>query len=325
MLGENLAPEYHVVTGVRRTRRSRRILESRRHRDYRGRHRQEPLVCILGCPARDPVSDAARRARRGSQSSPGGPRTERDSAGRRDLQCHVLPGADDGASLEVSYPGLTLGSFARELRFTVYRGTNLIRMDAVAKTSEKWVVKKYDAGLGGFSTALTPRVTWRDTGGHPQRYAFGGVTNHSMVPLRAANRVLVAAGKTGSLAVFTPPHTYFFTREVDTNLATSGTQRRRGPLSRSASARPSVRRCNKTSTTSHCSTHRPARNSEWASTSTRAPSGPSDTAVRARLHHGDTFKPVNGYKTMVNHFHLRFTERVRATKPSTRPYRTLPR
>ena len=57
-------------------------------------------------------------------------------------------------------------------------------MDAVAKTNDKWVAYKYDAGLGGFSTALTPRVTWRDTGGHPQQYAFGGVTNQSMVPLK---------------------------------------------------------------------------------------------------------------------------------------------
>ena len=39
----------------------------------------------------------------------------------------------DGATLEVSYPGLTMGIFAGELRFTVYRGTNLIRMDAAAK------------------------------------------------------------------------------------------------------------------------------------------------------------------------------------------------
>jgi hypothetical protein len=29
--------------------------------------------------------------------------------------------------------------------------------------------------------------------------------------------------------------------------------------------------------------------------------------------HGDVFKPVPGYKTMVNHFHLRFTERLRAS------------
>ena len=41
--------------------------------------------------------------------------------------------------------------------------------------------------------------------------------------------------------------------------------------------------------------------------------------------HGDTFKPVAGYKTMVNHFHLRFTERVRAQARSIRRFRTSPR
>ena len=34
--------------------------------------------------------------------------------------------------------------------------------------------------------------------------------------------------------------------------------------------------------------------------------------------HGDTFKALPGYKTMVNHFHLRFTERLRAAGRSTR-------
>ena len=38
--------------------------------------------------------------------------------------------------------------------------------------------------------------------------------------------------------------------------------------------------------------------------------------------HGDEFKPVPGYKTFVNHFHLRFTERVRARARSTRRCRT---
>ena len=36
--------------------------------------------------------------------------------------------------------------------------------------------------------------------------------------MRAQNRVLVAEGKAGSVATFTPPHTFFFTREKDTNL-----------------------------------------------------------------------------------------------------------
>ena len=80
----------------------------------------------------------------------------------------------DGGSLAVTFPGMKLGIFDGNLRFTVYRGTNLIQMDAIAQTNEPSVAYKYDAGLKGFSTATMPRVTWRDTGGHPQQHQFGG-------------------------------------------------------------------------------------------------------------------------------------------------------
>ena len=66
----------------------------------------------------------------------------------------------------MTFPGLSMGIFSGDLRFTAYRGTNLLRMDALATTNEEWVAYKYEAGLKGFSTELTPRVTWRDTGGH---------------------------------------------------------------------------------------------------------------------------------------------------------------
>ena len=165
----------------------------------------EPIEFLAG---REP------RARFGGPTRPSCPRP----AGRR----------TDGASLEVSYPGLTLGSFAGELRFTVYRGTNLIRMDAVAKTSEKWVAYKYDAGLGGFSTALTPRVTWRDTGGHPQQYVQrdqpldGAAQGGEPCPRRGGEDRIA-----GGLRRRTPISS--LARSIPT-LATSGTQRRRGPL-----------------------------------------------------------------------------------------------
>jgi hypothetical protein len=45
--------------------------------------------------------------------------------------CAVRTG---GARLEVTFPGSTMGIFAGDLRFTVYRGTNLLRQEAIAKT-----------------------------------------------------------------------------------------------------------------------------------------------------------------------------------------------
>ena len=50
----------------------------------------------------------------------------------------------DGARLEVTFPGLSMGIFAGELRFTVYRGASLLRMEAIAKTEEDSVAYIYE-------------------------------------------------------------------------------------------------------------------------------------------------------------------------------------
>jgi hypothetical protein len=123
----------------------------------------------------------------------------------------------DGARIEVSYPGLTLGVFSGRLQFTVYKGTNLVRQEAIAKTDEPSVAYKYEAGLKGFSTD-TQRVRWRDTGGDWQKYEFGGTPNKSLVALRARNRIATVEGPGGSVAVFPPPHKFFFSRETEINL-----------------------------------------------------------------------------------------------------------
>ena len=65
----------------------------------------------------------------------------------------------DGATVEVTFPGLTMGIFAGDLRFTAYRGTNLLRMEALAKTTDEWIAYKYDGGLKGFSTASAVRTS----------------------------------------------------------------------------------------------------------------------------------------------------------------------
>ena len=321
LLGENLAPEYHVVTGVRRmTTQQADPLRAAGVEITQEVIDKNRWYAFWDAPLEIPPPPAP-GGRGGSSRVLGGPRTaseiRRADATFSVSSCRVKT---DGASLEVSYPGLTMGIFAGDLRFTVYRGTNLIRMDAAAKTSENWVAYKYDGGLGGLTTALTPRVTWHDTGGHPQQYAFGGVRNESMVPLKAANRVLVAEGKNGSLAVFTPPHTYFFTREVDTNLGY--VWYRKDDAGRYAFG---IRQAEREEVQQYVDNF--ALFNAPSGTEQRmgvyfyaSPEGAEATRQSVLgFTHGDTFKPVAGYKTMVNHFHLRFTERVRATKSFDTP------
>ena len=85
----------------------------------------------------------------------------------------------NGARLEISFAGLTLGIFSGRLQFTVYRGTNLLRMEAIAKTEQDSVAYKYNAGLKGFSVASAPRVVWQDVARSWQKTEFGGSRNES--------------------------------------------------------------------------------------------------------------------------------------------------
>ena len=155
----------------------------------------------------------------GIANQPGLPRrTEeirRASAVYRTSSCEVKR---NGSRIEVSFPGLELGVFRGALQFTVYKGTALVRMETVASTKEPGVAYKYDAGLSGLAIDDRSRIVWRDLSNLTQEYRLGGRENEAAVPLRASNRLVAAEGRSGSVAAFPPPHTFFWTREVETNL-----------------------------------------------------------------------------------------------------------
>ena len=133
--------------------------------------------------------------------------------------------ATSGARLEVAFPGMRLGSFSGALVLTVYEGTNLIRVEAVASTDLPSVAYKYDLGLTGLDikgsavgSADGSRVVWRDIANKEHAYSLRGPANSDHVALRAANRVVVAETNGGAIAAFPPPHTFFWAREVEINV-----------------------------------------------------------------------------------------------------------
>jgi len=359
-LGQNLAPEYHVTTGVRRM--SEQQAEPLRAAgveltpDVIAKNRwyafwDAPLVMpdgpemraqraqraaatmgrdgvVAPAQAQGGQGQRGRGAQQGQQPAGrvlGPPRTpseiRRANATFQTTSCSVKT---DGESLAVTFPGLSMGIFSGSLRFTVYKGTNLVRMDAVAKTSEQWVAYKYEGGLKGFSTDLTPAVSWHDTGGHAQQHRFGGVVNETIVPLKAANRVLVAEGKGASLATFTPPHTFFFTREVDTNLGYVW-YRKDANGKFGIGIRQADREENPQYVENFALFNAPPETWQQMAVyfyANAAGAEPTRQAVLA-FTHDDQFKPVAGYKTFVNHFHLRFTERVRASGSFDTPMQDL--
>ncbi|HEX9365496.1 MAG TPA: hypothetical protein VF921_02655, partial [Vicinamibacterales bacterium] len=333
MLGRDLVPEYRVTSGVRRMSEQQaaplrdahveltpEVIEKNRWYAFW----DAPLVMPDGPEMREV------KAKNPGQTPPatrvlGPPRTPDEirhaTASFNTASCSVRT---DGASLDVTFPGLSMGIFSGSLRFTAYRGTNLLRMDAIARTGEPWVAYKYDAGLKGFTSDLTPRVVWHDTGGHPQRYELGGVTNDTIVPLKAANRILAAEGPGGSLAVFPPPHTFFFTREVDTNLGYVW-YRKDADGRFAVGIRQADREENPQYVENFALFNAPPGTWQHMGAYFFASADAGEAARQAALAftHGDAFKPLPGYKTMVNHFHLRFTERLRASGSLDTPMQDL--
>jgi hypothetical protein len=165
-LGRNLIPEFGVTTGVRRT--GHELPEA---------HRWDVFW--------DAPLNHAEEVRRASASY---------NADRMEVKT-------DGARLEVSFPGLSMGSFSGGLRITVYRGINLLRLEAVAKTDEPSVAYIYQAGLKGCSPGTLADKLWQGVGGEWHSARVSASDAGQVNVLRARNRVAVASGTVRSATI----------------------------------------------------------------------------------------------------------------------------
>ncbi len=233
----------------------------------------------------------------------------------------------EGSRLAIQFPGVTMGIFSGSLQFTVYRGTNLIREELIAKTEEPSVAYIYSGGLKGFSTALLSQVTWQDVGGNRQSCDFSGAVNQDLVPLRAKHRLAIAKGKSGSVAVFPQPHQFFFARELEINLGYVW-YRKDSASSFSLGVRqhPTEEGYNP-EWIKHVYALYNAPPGTWQRMSVYfyaqgADAAEVDAMERAVLAftHNDRYKELPGYKTMVTHFHTAFTEElIRSGSLDTQP------
>ncbi len=211
VLGRNLAPEFQVTSGRRRL----------------SEQQMAPLR-QLGVQFTQEVVDREKWNAfwDAPLMVPGAPKTNMDlprkpeEIRRATASYHATGCAvkTDGARLEVEFDGLEMGIFSGRLRYTAYKGTNLLRQEAIAKTEEPSVAYKYVAGLKGLSIGSDTRLIWRDVAREWQQYGFGGDVNNEPVAVKARNRLAIVETAGGSLAFLPPSHKFFFAREIETNL-----------------------------------------------------------------------------------------------------------
>lgn len=210
VLGKDLTPDFQITTGRRRISATELDILKKLHKDTPEAENEYKWNVFWDAPLEIP----------GLDSHLVGPGRTPDEVKRATVSfnssaCKVK---SNGDRVSVDFNGLTLGLFSGDLQFTAYKGSNLLRQEALAKTDAPDVAYIYKAGLKGFSIHPDTKLEWRDDAQEWQEYEFGGDTNQEPVDLQARNRLEILDAGPGSLAVFPSPHKFFFARENEVNL-----------------------------------------------------------------------------------------------------------
>jgi hypothetical protein len=323
VLGKDLTPEFQVTTGRRRMSKTEKDILVRLGQDTPENEERYKWNVFWDAPLEVPGLDASHLV---------GPARTTDEIKRATVSyksdaCAVKT---DGDRVTVTFNGLTLGLFAGDLEFTAYKGSNLLRQEAVASTQAKDVAFIYKAGLKGFALKDDTKLVWRDTSQVWQEEDFGGDVNEQPVNLQARNRVEILESGAGSLGIFPAPHKFFFARENEVNLGyvyyrkDSNSEFSLGVMQpekgegykpwgvsdevwrrRSSTARQQVLNYALYNAPPGTMQHMPVYY-YLSATGSHA----TDQAVLAYTH-DDTYKPVPGFKTVTGHFHLELNEMVR--------------
>jgi hypothetical protein len=323
VLGKDLQPEFQVTTGRRRMSKTEKDILVRLGQDTPEDEERYKWNVFWDAPLEVPGLDSSHLV--------GPARTEseikRATVSYKSDACKV---ETDGDRVTVTFNGLALGLFAGDLEFTAYKGSNLLRQEAVASTDAKDVAFIYKAGLKGFAIKDDSKVVWRDTSQVWQEQDFGGDANQGPVNVQARNRLEILESGTGSLGIFPAPHKFFFARENEVNLGyvyyrkDSAGEFSLGVMQpekgegykpwgvsdevwrhRSSTARSQLLNYALYNAPPGTMQHMPVYY-YLSATGSHA----TDEAV-LKYTHDDTYKPVPGFKTVTGHFHLELNEMVR--------------
>jgi hypothetical protein len=313
----NVVPDFRVVSGLRR-------ISNQQLAPLRGlgveltpavvdKYRWEPfwdapldLSTPSGRGGNPPPAE-------GVANSPGLPRKPeeitRASAVYRAVGCAVK---SEGVRIDVSFPGVQLGVFSGTLRFSMFKGTNLIQQEVLASTARPWVAYKYDAGLRNVPIAASSRVGWRDTGNAWKEYLLNGLVDQHDVALKTSGRIVVAdRGAAGSLALFPPPHNFFWAREIAVNLGYNF-YRKDSDKTFSLGIRQAEHE-DESENQANFALYSARPGSTQRLTVYLYPNADGGQATQAAalaFTHGDHYQPLAGYQVMNHHYHMDLGQRL---------------
>jgi len=217
-----------------------------------------------------------------------------------------------GAQTKIIVSDVKAGDFSGTLEITLYNGSPLLNVAAVISTQKDSVAIIYDAGLVS-KKPVWKEVFWSDTEDYLQASDIDATAASQDIAVKY--RTIIGESSEGSIAVFPPPHQYFYPLDNAYNLkyVWFGSNYRGmfpeygiGIRQDLMGDRRHVPWFNAPPTTQQCLNFFCLLSTE------------KDGKVLEKVKqftHGDSYKPLPGYNTMASHFHTEHIDDVLTHKP----------
>jgi hypothetical protein len=212
-----------------------------------------------------------------------------------------------GDRVEVRFGEMRMGVFTGTIAYIFYPGSRLVKQEAILTTSEPDVAYFYDTGVRASAAAdthaglvTTPQIAYYDTSGQLRTERANGPER---ISLAVRHRTLALRTAGGSIAVFPPPHQYFFARDFTTNLGYLWQSAFNGTVS------IGIRQWPDDNTSFYPWMNAPPGTQQRMSVFYLLSDGEPAAALSDVLRYtrGDHFQPLDGYKTIAPHWHFAYT------------------
>jgi len=205
------------------------------------------------------------------------------------------------------------GNFDGWLEITLYHVSPLLNMAAVMNTDEDAKVILYDAGLVSDSKAWN-EIFWANTEGYLHS-SLNTETNSNSENLAVKYRTIIGEGAGGSLAIFPPPHQYFYPLDNAYNLkyVWFGSDYRELVDGYGIGIRHDLMGDNR-----HVPWFNAPPNTDQRLNFFVLLSDSKDGQILEEVKaftHDDQYKPLKGYRTMASHFHTEHMDDILTNRP----------
>jgi len=220
-------------------------------------------------------------------------------SGKLDFKLDSVVVRSKGNRCMIDLDGLEGQSFSGKWHFTLYAGCDLIHLQAIVRTDKDSKALLYHAGLT--CDPARKKVSWI---GLDDQVHSTKTTDEAARPEKTRNRVISLETKDGAVAIFPPPHRYFFPLDEAYNLGF--TWHGKGFMDQVPGFGIGIRQA-------------PEGDRRWVPWSNAPPGTDQELGLfwlpsldrkeklfnRVKAYtHGDRFPPVPGHRTFTSHYHI---------------------